>query len=72
MKKDLLSLILFILNFINIPLKDGFKKLKKWYLGVEKEDKILWIAFAPFYWIVEGLVYFIGLITDKVDKIVNK
>lgn len=72
MKKDLLSLVLFILNFINIPLKDGFKKLKKWYLGVEKEDKILWIAFAPFYWIVEGLVYFIWFTTDKVDKIVNK
>lgn len=72
MKKDLLSLLLFILNFINIPLKDNFKKLKGWYLAIEKEDKILWIAFSPFYWIVASLVYLIGLPTDKVEKIVNK
>lgn len=72
MKKDLLSLVLFILNFINIPLKEGFKKLKKWYLGIKEEDKILWFAFAPFYWIIAGLVYLIGLPAGKVEKIVNK
>jgi len=72
MKKDLYSFLFFIFNFINIPLKEGFKKLKKWYLDVEKEDNILWFAFAPFYWIVAGLVYFIGLSSDKLEKIVNK
>lgn len=72
MQKNLLSLILFILNFINIPLKDGHKKLKKWYLGIKNEDKILWYAFAPFYWIVSSLVYLIGYPAGKIDKIVNK
>lgn len=72
MKKDLLSLLLFILNFINIPLKDGYKKLKKWYLSVKNDDKMLWYAFAPFYWIVVGLVYLIGVPTEKIEKIVNK
>lgn len=72
MKKDLLSLLLFILNFINVPLKNGFKILKKWYLGMEKEDKIIWYAFAPFYWIVASLVYLIGYPAGKLDKIVNK
>lgn len=72
MVKSLLSLVLFILNFINIPLKNGYKKLKKWYLGVKEEDVVLNYAFAPFYWIITGLVYAIGFPADKIDKIVNK
>ena len=72
MKNALYSLVLFILNFINVPLKNGFKILKKWYLGMEKEDKIIWYAFAPFYWIVASLVYLIGYPAGKLDKIVNK
>ncbi len=72
MKKDLLSLVLLILNFINIPLKDGFKKIKKWYLEIKNEDRVLWYAFSPFYWIIASLVYVIGFPADKIDKIVNK
>lgn len=72
MKKILYSFILFILNFINIPLKNLYKNVKKWYQPMKEEDKIIWIAFAPFYWILVGLVFLFGFPADKIGKVVDK
>ncbi len=72
MKKNIYTLILILLNLVNKPLKDFYKKVKEWYLPMEKDDIVIWVAFAPFYWIIVGLVYLVGFPAGKIDKIVNK
>ena len=72
MKKYIYTFILFILNFINIPLGNLYKKVKKWYQPMKKEDQVIWIAFAPFYWVLVVLVFLVGYPAGKLDKIVNK
>lgn len=72
MKKYIYTLILFLLNFINIPLGNLYKKVKKWYQPMKKEDEVIWIAFAPFYWILVVLVFLFSYPAGKIDKIVNK
>ncbi|MCX6754828.1 MAG: hypothetical protein NTU81_03315 [Candidatus Nomurabacteria bacterium] len=50
--KYIAALLLLILNLIAIPLNIIFMKVQKWYLPMWKKDKVMYFAFAPFYWIL--------------------
>jgi|GEM_PF-1096286 len=70
--KYLYSFIYMILNAINIPLGNLYKKIKKWYQPMKTEDKVIWIAFAPFYYVLVVLVFLIGYPCGKLEKIIKK
>lgn len=72
MLKILYTLIYVILNAINTPLGNLYKKIKKWYQPMRNEDKVIWIAFAPFYYVLVALVFLIGYPCGKLEKIIKK
>ncbi len=41
-------------------------------LVLKKEDKVIYIAFAPFYYILVILVFLINYPKEKIDKIIKK
>lgn len=49
-------LLLVVLGFIYYPLNLIYVRVKRWYLPMWKKDKVVYFAFAPFYWILVGLV----------------
>jgi len=69
--KAILALILILLNLINIPLTHLYLKVQKWYLPQRKKDKVMFIAFAPFYWILVALAFIIGWPVEQLAKLVH-
>lgn len=69
--KYFFALILVILNLINVPLTKLFMIVQKWYLPMWKKDKIIYFAFAPFYWILVGLTFVIGWPCEKLGNLVH-
>jgi hypothetical protein len=63
--KFILALIVVTLNLINVPLNMLYMKVQKWYLPMKKKDMVIFIAFAPFYWILVGLTFIIGYPCEK-------
>jgi len=72
MLKILYTLIYVILNAINTPFSNFFKKVKKWYQSMRTEDKVIWFAFAPFYYVLVTLSFLIGFPCGKLEKIIKK
>jgi len=69
--KYLLILLIVILNLINVPLNIIFMKIQKWYLPMWKKDRIIYFAFAPFYWILFALTFIFGYPTEQLAKLVH-
>ena len=69
--KYLLILVLAILNLINIPLGMLFVKVQKWYLPMWREDRVLYYAFAPFYWFLVILSFIFSWPCEKLSKLVH-
>ncbi|MEA3399104.1 MAG: hypothetical protein U9R00_01165 [Patescibacteria group bacterium] len=69
--KFILSLILVILGFIYYPLNLLYLKVQKWYLPMWKKDKIIYFAFAPFYWILVGLVTVISFPFEILSEMIH-
>lgn len=69
--KYVFALILIILNIIAVPLNLIYAKVQKWYLPMWKKDKIIYFAFAPFYWILVGLTFLVGWPCDKLAALVH-
>jgi len=67
----ILSFILVILNIINIPLNKLFLVTQKWYLPMWKKDKVIYFAFAPFYWILTALTFIFGYPTEKLATLIH-
>lgn len=63
--KGFFALLLIILNIINIPLSFVFMKVQRWYLPMWKKDKIIYFAFAPFYWTLFVLAFAFGYPCEK-------
>ena len=59
--KYIFAILLVILNLINIPLSILYMKVQKWYLPMWKKDKVIYFAFAPFYWILVILTLFLAI-----------
>jgi len=69
--KYLFALILVLLNLVNIPLNKLYMIVQKWYLPMWKKDKILYIAFAPFYWILVALTFIFGWPCEQLSKLMH-
>ena len=69
--KFVIAIILVVLNFINIPLNKLFVVVQKWYLPMWKKDKVIYFAFAPFYWILFGLTFLFGYPCEKLAHLVG-
>jgi len=65
------AFLLVLLNLINIPLQKLFMVVQKWYLPMWKKDKVIYFAFAPFYWILVGLAVVIGYPCEILGKLVH-
>lgn len=69
--KYVFALILVILNLFAVPLNLLYIKVSKWYLPMWKKDKLLYIAFAPFYWVLVGLTFLFGYPCDILAKLAH-
>jgi hypothetical protein len=69
--KYIFALILVTLNLVNIPLNKLYMVVQKWYLPMWKKDKVIYIAFAPFYWILVGLTFAFGYPCEQLAKLVH-
>ena len=48
-----------------------FTITQKWYLPMWKKDKIIYFAFAPFYWIIVALTFIIGYPCELLSRLVH-
>lgn len=69
--KYIFALILVVLNLVNIPLSMFYMKVQKWYLPMWKKDKVIYFAFAPFYWILVGLATLFGYPCEILGRLVH-
>lgn len=69
--KYVFALILVILNLVNVPLNILYMKVQKWYLPMWKKDKIIYFAFAPFYWILVGLTFIFGYPCELLARLMH-
>ena len=69
--KYVFALILVVLNLINVPLNKLYLIVQKWYLPMWKKDKVIYFAFAPFYWVLFGLVFIISYPYEKLINLVG-
>ena len=69
--KYVFALILIILNLVNVPLNMLYMKVQKWYLPMWKKDKVIYFAFAPFYWLLVGLTFLFGYPCELLGKLVH-
>lgn len=69
--KYIFALLLVILNLVNIPLNLLYKKVQKWYLPMWKKDKVIYFAFAPFYWLLVGLTFLFGYPCEILARLVH-
>ena len=58
--KFIFAILLVVLNLVNVPLNMLYMKVQKWYLPMWKKDKVIYFAFAPFYWILVALTFIFG------------
>jgi len=45
--------------------------VQKWYLPMKKKDKVIYFAFAPFYWILVGLTFLFGYPCEILARLVH-
>lgn len=69
--KYIIAFIVVTLNLINIPLNKLFMATQKWYLPMWKKDKLIYFAFAPFYWILVALTFIIGYPVETLARLVH-
>jgi len=69
--KYLIALILVVLNLINVPLNMLYMKVQKWYLPMRQKDMVIFIAFAPFYWLLVGLTFVFGYPCEVLARLVD-
>jgi len=69
--KYIFAVILVILNLINIPLNKLFMVTQKWYLPMWRKDKVIYFAFAPFYWLIVALTFIVGWPTEKLANLIH-
>ena len=69
--KYIFSVILVLLNLVNIPLSMLYMKVQKWYLPMWQKDKIIYFAFAPFYWILVTLTFIFGWPCELLGRLVH-
>lgn len=69
--KYIFALILVILNLVAVPLNLLYTKVQKWYLPMWKKDKVIYFAFAPFYWTLVALTFIFGWPCDILARLAH-
>ncbi len=69
--KYILAVILVTLNLVNYPLNILYLKVQKWYLPMWHKDKVIYFAFAPFYWLLVALTFIIGYPCEEIAKLIH-
>jgi hypothetical protein len=69
--KYVFALLVLILNLVAVPLNFLYMRVSKWYLPMWKKDKIIYFAFAPFYWLLVGLTFLFGWPSDKLAELAH-
>ena len=69
--KYVFALIVVTLNLVNVPLNKLYMIVQKWYLPMWKKDKVIYVAFAPFYWLLVGLTFLFGYPCEILAKFVH-
>ena len=62
------TLIVIIIGIVYYPLNLLYMKTQKWYLPMWHKDKVIYFAFAPFYWILVGIVFILSYPYEWVSK----
>lgn len=69
--KYFFALILVILNLVNVPLNKLYMAVQKWYLPMWKKDKVIYFAFAPFYWALVAITFIFGWPCEKLPALIH-
>jgi len=69
--KFLIAFVVVLLNIINVPLNILYLRVQKWYLPMWHKDKVIFFAFAPFYWILVLLTFIIGYPTELLARMIE-
>jgi len=69
--KYIMAFVVVTLNLINVPLNKLYMVVQKWYLPMKKKDKVIYFAFAPFYWILVGLTFLFGYPCEILARLVH-
>lgn len=69
--KYILAFIIVTLNLINVPLNKLYMTVQKWYLPMRKKDMVIFIAFAPFYWVLVGLTFLFGYPCEVLARLIH-
>lgn len=65
--KIIATILLVAVGIIYYPLNSLYTIVQKWYLPMWKKDKIIYFAFAPFYWILVGITTIISIPYEKLS-----
>lgn len=60
-----------MLNLVNVPLNKLYMVVQKWYLPMWHKDKVIYFAFAPFYWILVALTFIFGWPCEQLPKLIH-
>lgn len=61
-------LLTVVLGLFYVPLNALFMKLHNWYIPMWKKDKVVYICFAPFYWIFTAIVTLISVPYETISQ----
>lgn len=50
-----------VLALVYIPINSLNTKVQKWYFKMKHEDKVVYYAFTPLYWILVGITFVISV-----------
>lgn len=65
------TFLLVVVGIIYYPLNSLYLIVQKWYLPMWKKDKIIYFAFAPFYWILVGIVSIISIPYEGLSNFIH-
>jgi radical SAM superfamily enzyme YgiQ (UPF0313 family) len=46
-------------------------RVQRWYLPMLKKDKVIYFAFAPFYWLLVGLTFLFGYPCELLARLIH-
>lgn len=63
-------ILLVVLGIIYYPLNSLYVIVQKWYLPMWRTDKVIYFAFAPFYWVLVALTTIISVPYEEISKLI--
>ena len=65
------TILLVVIGIIYYPLNSFYLIVQKWYLPMWHKDKVIYFAFAPFYWILVVITTAISLPYEGLSKLAH-